>query len=681
MAVSPQEDGSGATRNSPSGPVMIKDQYLIEAGSPIPELDTPSAKAYAVKDRRNQETQLFALVCTPGLPARVNVIRSLRNAKIPGIMPMLEWDILFWPPLNQETMLLIYERPMGGRVIDAIKAGEFKVNEYEIQKTFIEPLYAGLKELSVKEVSHREVRPGNLYFMDEDRKEVVLGDCVTCPAGFDQPSVFEPIERGMASPAGRGTGLLSTDLYSLGVTLLVLMLGEKVIENVNETQLILSKIEKGTYASLTGRARIAVNLLEPLRGLLADEATDRWDLPEMEMWISGKRQTPMQRKPAKKADTSIKFMDVEYFNLRILAHIFTQNISEAAKLIRTEEFDAWVRRSQANLDLAESIAITAEATANQKGPRGSDEYFVARVCIMMDPAAPIRYKDIAFLPESYGQILAVDLLRKNSMQTAAEVITLGLVDFWINIKTTVTRDDSSMGMEAAFGSAKMFLSNGAPGYGIERCLYEMAPTLPCQSPIVAEEYAIRVQDLLPSLDSVADRLDKKTKPMDRHIAAFIAARFTENIEPHLKALAEPKDSSYLIGMLSLLAFMQWKLQTEPVFALSSWVGSLLGPAVKTYYSRSTRREIESKMPQIIRKGSLPALFDLIDNAERRREDNAGYAEGRVAFNTAEEEVLHIENGELSTPEAALELGQKFAAMTSVILSMIVVTVLFLVETL
>ncbi len=40
-----------------------------------------------------------------------------------------------------------------------------------------------------------------------------------------------------------------------------------------------------------------------------------------------------------------------------------------------------------------------------------------------------------------------------------------------------------------------------------------------------------------ALDGAANRVDTKNKPMDRHIAAFIAARFEEDIHPHLKAVA------------------------------------------------------------------------------------------------------------------------------------------------
>ncbi|MDP6885104.1 MAG: ABC transporter permease subunit, partial [Rhodospirillales bacterium] len=60
------------------------------------------------------------------------------------------------------------------------------------------------------------------------------------------------------------------------------------------------------------------------------------------------------------------------------------------------------------------------------------------------------------------------------------------------------------------------------GYGIERCLYELNPGLPCQSPHLNHDYVTRIRDLLPALDETANRVSEKTLPIDRHIAAFIA---------------------------------------------------------------------------------------------------------------------------------------------------------------
>ncbi|PPR72179.1 MAG: hypothetical protein CFH05_01375, partial [Alphaproteobacteria bacterium MarineAlpha3_Bin4] len=160
---------------------------------------------------------------------------------------------------------------------------------------------------------------------------------------------------------------------------------------------------------------------------------------------------------------------------------------------------------------------------------------------------------------------------------------------------------------------------------------------------------------------------------------FIAARFDEDIDPHLKALASPKPDTSVIGMLSLLAFLQWKLKIGPVLGLSSWVGGLLGPAINTYHNRMTRRTIESEIPRLVRQGSLPELFDLIDNAEKRREDRDGFEAAKAEWVAMEEEIMDIEGSGEERLTKAERSGQQAAAIMSIVMSMIVVTFMFLVE--
>ncbi len=680
MALSPQENGDGAP--GASSPVLLKDQYLIDADDPLHELDTPSAKAFAVRDRNDQDARLFALICTPGLPTRMSLMRQLRGDITPGILPLVDWDTIFWPPINQETIVVVYRRPLGGCVASIIDGGDYKINEYDIQASYIEPIYRTLKSFSNRGFYHREIRVDNLFFMDADREEVVLGDCVTCPPGFDQPGVYESLERNMTSQGGRGIGNSADDLYAMAVTVVALILGRAKIEKLKPDDLIYAKIEKGSYTTLVGKERVSVNLVEILRGLLTDDPGERWDFPEIDLWLDGKRQTPMQRKFSKKVDNPFIFMKKEFRNSRSLAHAFSKNIPEAAIAIKDEELELWLRRSTDNGVVADEIKASVElAKAHNGNFRGSDPYVVARVCIHLDPAAPIRYKDIAFVPEAIGAILAVEMLRKGHMDIPTQAINYGLPEIWYQAESEMTRDPASMLHQGAFGTMRAYLQNNTRGYGVERCLYELNSSLPCLSPLIKDQYVTEIVDLLPALNDIADSVDNKDDPFDTHIVAFIAARFKEHIEPHLQALSEPKRASQLIGMLSLMAYMQWKLKTESLFALSSWIGGLLGPTVKTYYSRTTRGDIERDMPQIVRKGSMPELFNLIDNAEKRAIDANGYIIARNEFAMAEENILEIRENEMSSKDKTLVIGQRYAAISSIILCLVFVSVLYIVDSL
>ena len=147
---------------------------------------------------------------------------------------------------------------------------------------------------------------------------------------------------------------------------------------------------------------------------------------------------------------------------------------------------------------------------------------------------------------------------------------LDLFTHWI--KAQPASRHISPELKITFSQSRNFLKSKQLGYGIDRCLYKLNPGLPCQSPLISSECVISIEDLLPALDNVAANIESKLVPIDRHIAAFIATRFEEDIQPHLRALASTKQQTSMVGMMSLLAFMQYKLHPEPLLGLVGWVG-------------------------------------------------------------------------------------------------------------
>jgi len=675
----PSEEGTTGEGDVSSGPILLEEHYLIDPGTPLPDLDSPSAKAFSVEDRRDLGKKLFALVCTPGLPPRIDDMVAVRDFSIPGILPLIDWGITYWPQLNQRCLVVVYRRPMGGRVVDALAAQGAHISERDLQQKIIDPLVTAIGALHEQNIVHRAIRPRNLFYMDEDCADIVLGDYLTAPPGFDQPIMFETIERGMASPGGRGEGSIVDDLYAFGGTLALLLEPSNAVNVMGEDELIYSKITQGSYATLVGKARIPLSLLEPIRGLLADNEDRRWGMEELKLWISGKRQTPMQRKPAPKADTAFMFGEVEHTNVRTVSRAFSQNVPDAATAIKEGQISTWVRRSLKDPDTADVIdGIIEFARIHSSDMQGSDDVIVSRVCMVLDPGAPIRYKGLAFTIDGFGSTLAVEYLRQGNLQIPAEAVVAELPGYWLDYQHEPPLGSSDH--KKIFRQLKGFISINEMGYGVERCLYELNPGLACQSHLVAEEYIDQIEDLLPALDAAANRVDTKMRPIDRHIAAYIAARFESDIYPHLKALGAEREETVLIGMLSLYAYLQWKLKIDPLLGLSSWIGGMLGPVINTYHNRNTRRDIEREIPRLVRKGSLPDLFDLIDNAEKRKEDTEGYTAARIEYANSEIEAAKIDDSEEASAENMERKGQQSAAMTSIVLTFVISTIIFFLKT-
>jgi len=667
----PQQASSG-------GPAVIRDRYLVDSASPMQNLDSPSARAFRVEDRRELGRKLFGLVCTPDLPVRVETMKFLQSDNPLGVVPFVDWDVVFWPPLGQNTMITVFEQPLGGRVMDRLARKDTRITEYDVPRLLAEPLIAPLQYLSENDAPHRAVRAENIFFMDEDMSEIVFGEHITSPPGFNQPIAYESLARAMSRPEGRGLGSSADDIYAFGVSIGMLVLGHNPVAKIKDEDQIASRLEHGSYNAIFGDTRVPLPLLEPLRGMMNDDEVERWDFGAISNWLTGQRNPTIKKMAVGRADAPYAFRGKDYRNPRLLALHFVNHISEAARSIKDEAFLGWVKRGLGDADRETAVkGVIQNAQFHKDGFQGTDDYLVSKVATILDPQAPIRYKGYFFMPDGYGTMVALEAVRNNNTSLAAELLTHDIPAMWLNLQEPPYPGTSEL--TQTYAKLKSFLAIKEPGYGIERLLYEICTSLPCQSPLLAKKYVMTIEHLLPALDEASKLADTQHSPLDRHMTAFIAARFDQDIHPHLKALASPKEETSLVGMLSLLAFLQWKQRQPAMLGLSSWVGGLLGPCINSYHNRITRRDIEKDIPGLVRKGSLPELFELVDNAERRQEDRDGYAEAQLDWLAAEEEILDIEGAGDERLTKAERAGQQAAAMISIVMMMTTVTVLLLIE--
>ncbi len=674
----PVETPSSQSAPVSRGPVVLRERFLIDASQPIAELNTPSAKAYVVEDRRDLGRQLYGLVCTPGLPVRLNNMNFLKNNLSSRFLPLIDWDSIYWPALEQKTVVVIFTRPLGGRLVDKLAHKNTKITEYDIPRRIIDPLSVALQRLSDNDLTHRAIRPDNIFFLDERMEDVVLGPHVTAPAGYDQPVLFEPLDRAMAQTAGRGTGDVQDDIFALGVTIVLVLLGYNPVDNMKDDELIKARIEHGSYSVICGNARIPMQMIEPLRGMLADNPLERWDFNEINNWLTGQKINPVKKHLGNRLDTFFKFRNVEYYSMRSLAWQFAQHPNDAVAAINTEGFATWLKRGLNEPEKAEAIHSAIQLSKfHTDSYQGTNDYLVAWATAIMDPHGPIRYKGLAFMPDGYSTTLALEWIRNSNHQPASEVLSHDICALWYGAQPKMTT--GLLESQMMINKLRGLLASRDPGYGLERVLYEGNSGVSCQSPYVAKDGVVLIEHLLPALEDAANSADTSVQPVDGHVAAFVAARFNEDIHPHLKAMASGKADTSILGTLRLLAFLQSKLRTSAVLGLASWVGGLLGPAINAYHNRHTREELESDIPRLVRKGSLPELFDLIDDADKRQEDKRGFTASRAEWLEAETEIHEIEGGDDDRLTKAEKSGQQAAAMISISIALAVITVLLMAE--
>ena len=186
-----------------------------------------------------------------------------------------------------------------------------------------------------------------------------------------------------------------------------------------------------------------------------------------------------------------------------------------------------------------------------------------------------------------------------------------------------------------FRDLKNYLKDTNSGAGIERAVYELNEWLCCLSPLIANQYVLEVKSVLPALDIVSKTANTKMWPVDRHIAAFLRARYAKGTGTQIDAMNDTRPDRATTGMLSVIAIVQWRLGPETVFGLASWVGGLMGPIINSYQNRQKRKEIEKEIPKLVRKRDLPELYNFIDNPEERQRDAEGFAWAKAEYAAAE----------------------------------------------
>lgn len=374
----------------------------------LPEYDMGSCKAYAADNLRREEGGAFALVTDPTVPTRHDLMRFLTGVHIGGQIDLLDYEIVHWPLYERNTMVLFYEKPAGGRVLVPGEK-QRKIDEHDFAKVVIEPLMNVLQAVADKGMTHRNIRADNLFFGDPMSEKVVVGDCCSAPAGFNQPLVYETISRMTADPAGRGLGSVLDDLYALGMTIAALGIGHTPLEKLREQDIIDVKLSKGSFQAVVMNEKLPLVLIEPVRGLCVMIRKNVGDLPSCMPGSTGVGQNRCN--PIPNVVRHVR----RIFQARIIIprgrwrRDFKNWVNSLAPL-RDGTVEIWLRRGLADNDrakhMAEAIRQLQWAGADK---RAAEDILIAKSIIILDPSGAIRFKGFSAMVDGLGSMLSYDV--------------------------------------------------------------------------------------------------------------------------------------------------------------------------------------------------------------------------------------------------------------------------------
>lgn len=625
---------------------------LIGAGGGLP--------AFAVIDRRDGRGGLMAVQCRRGAPPRATILGQLLTAPIAGVLSA----IAHGPARNSngaDSWFVICQAPAGAALVTGADQGLRAWGEQELLEYLLRPAAHALEQMRERTITHRAIRPDNI-FRAGPTDLAVLGCAWAGAAGEMQPALYEPPYAAMCLPSGRGDGSVADDVYALGVVLVVLAAGRVPMLGMSATEIIGRKLEQGSFAALAAEARLPPMIADLARGMLAEDPEHR-PQPAMLADPAGARSRRVASRPPRRAQRPIEIGAETAWTARTLAFGIATNSDAGVRALRGGAVDRWIRRSLGDGMLAARLEEVVRLRGAQGGLEdpSDDALLVARAVAILDPLAPLCWGSVAFWPDGLGHMFAEDEpAAAVAVEVLGDIVETEAIGVWAGVRQERS-DPASLRGDAH--RQRTILRQRGWGGGIERLRYMLNPLLACRSPLTDGSLVVRIADVLPALDRKSARRDGRDDgPIDRDLAAFLAARGEVRIDAELSALSDPRrNDSRDLTILRLLAAVQTQTRGAPVPGLAAWLAERVAPALALYQSRSHRRQREAALTDLVGSGRLSALVGVLDDPEAQVEDRRGHAAALARITQIDRQLAMIAANGPARVAMARRIGQECVA--------------------
>lgn len=661
-------------KSADGGGIVLKDMFVIKPDEPLPDMDSPPALAYNTVHKRDPKRKVFTLICDPKLPPRIDAVSALHRVDHKNTIRVIDWGVVFWPKEGRYCPAIVVEMPAGKRLFQSIEDRVQPMSEDRLSQSVILPLAQAIREIHGQGLTHRAIRPDNLFWFDTTESEVILGECVSVPAAVNNPIAYETIPCSMASPAGRGIGDPSNDMYALGATLLALLMGHSPGVGRSDDDIIQAKLTYGSYSALAQNARLSLNMMEPLRGLLNDDPKERWGLEQLGMWINGRRLSPKQQVMPAKASRAFHFAGRDYLTARELSYGLWEHWDQAAQVIKDGSLDTWLRRSLSDEHKVEAVNVA------KGGLMDDDDKLIARVLIALDPEGPIRLRDFSVTAEGLGSILGVYPNEQSVRQGFKTALSYGLLPFWLEQQSKPSVE--LVKMLTRYERVKTVLAQQTYGAGIERVIYDFNPFVPCLSPMFEKDYVGSLELLLPAIDRYCEEQgDDVRRLVDREVAAYIDVHFRRNISAEMRRLSDESDEFVNpVAQIRLLAALQESVhKRQPFPNIARAALKILDAAVQRFHSRTARELIAKKMRKASKSGLLVDLLAVVDDSTELDVDNKMFRNAVHDYAKTVREINSIRRDIRNKTTISQVMGGQIASALSGIISAMTALVIFAIQ--
>ncbi len=665
------ENANASNAGEASGfSVKVGDDIEIRADRPLPKYDNGPVKAYAALGSGQKPARMFCLVCERHLPPRdgaVSIYASFNNL---GIARFITKDVVFWPIDRTRRYVLLYEDTLGDPVVPRGEPLALGWRTEDVDK-ILKHMYQALVDFQNKDFVHSEIRMDNLFRgASGDPEYLVFGDSLSLPFSYAQSVLYEPVERSMAQPAGRGIGSFTEDMYAFGVCLAIMLRHHDPMAGMTPEEMIKHKVEFGSYTALTVRDRISGPILELLRGLLFDDAEHRWTLEDVQAWLDGRRLSPKQNVKKLKAARPLSFNGEKYLRPHILAMDLHKNVSEIVQMVENGGFEQWVKRSLESKDMEELLEKAVENAKALGTGNGYWDRLVSRLCSILDSEGPIRYKGLVVHPDGYGAALAEAVALGRDISVFADLIEQQCIMFWLEVHKGGRADINSL--IGKIDSCRAFLRQKNAGYGIERALYFLNPDVSCLSEKLKDYYVRAPEDLMFAFEDMCASGNAPVRFLDRHIIAFLSIKERRVVDPHLVDLNSSDEHARILGTLRTLAGLQSRMKLPPCPYTAKHLFGMFDPVFKRFHDRLVRDEVRGRLEKLSQAGDIVKMSAIIESPEFWKRDMNDFRAAQREYTSLRQEKRILESRVADRRTFGRGTGREVAALVSGVLAGIVI---------
>lgn len=661
------------------GKALLRGRIEIDLGERLREYESGDAHVFATLDQRDPNRPMMAYVCRCGVPIRNKALAALKGKMQNNILSVVTDGLIPVPGSDELRFAVVLERPQGVSIAEALAERGKPFDERTVAQEYLPQFVAALRELEGAGVTHRAIRPDNVFFADDERETLSLGEFITSPPGSCQPAAFEPIGSALAMSKGRGVGTTLHDTYALGVTLLSMLSGSIPGEGRDPDELMEERLTQSSFTALASKLKAAATILDMLRGLICDDISERWGLDEIDAWLRGRRFVTKRAVLSNRAIRPFAFESRDHTYDLALALAFARNPKAAAEAIRGDEFLDWMRIGLQQPRLAEVLMemLGTQQPGKRDGPTLPGKLDPVTVgTILLDPMGPLRRDEVAITIDGFGPVLAAAFINKDQkLKTSVMRLLASEAPIeWIKQRREADSDLSDS--TGIFSRLMVVGGSKALGFGAERCLYELNPGYPCLSPFVAKYWVSELPRLLTALDDAAAAANKSTDLLDRHVAAFIGT-YIPQTDKLLMRFSKTADQDKVMLSLEMFAMLQARLDMPNLKSLTRWLASQLDSFVAGFHSRTRREYVKARIAVAQGKGDITLLLELVNSLRSDSSDVDQFRAAKTKYADNCAEIAELASGSKKVVAMGRAMGAKAARLISFIMLLMSAALLFI----